>query len=147
VHEAYAHRTDLFVAPGENAEYPSAGPGAEGERSSFAGDDRVANDIDIPGEQSLDLPQGDAVLEAFRKIAAIPIEAGEFHGQSYAVAYTNAIGGRPVGAGTNACCAVQTALSVMTGLVPVIHAAPVPANPKLFRRLDDVAECACIRPG
>ena len=26
----------------------------------------------------------------------------------------------------------------MAGLVPAIHAAPVPANPKLFRRLDDV---------
>ena len=25
------------------------------------------------------------------------------------------------------------------------HAAPVPANPKLFRLLDDVAECACSR--
>jgi hypothetical protein len=31
------------------------------------------------------------------------------------------------------------------GLLPAIHAAPLPANPKLFRRLDDVAECACIR--
>ena len=45
--------------------------------------------------------------------------------------------------------AVQTAPSVMAGLVPglvpAIHAAPFPANPKLFRRLDDVAECACIR--
>jgi hypothetical protein len=36
--------------------------------------------------------------------------------------------------------------SVMAGLVPAIHAAPLPANPKLFLRLDDVAECACIRP-
>jgi hypothetical protein len=26
----------------------------------------------------------------------------------------------------------------MAGLVPAIHVAPVPANPKLFRRLDDV---------
>jgi hypothetical protein len=26
----------------------------------------------------------------------------------------------------------------MAGLVPAIHAAPVPANPKLFRQLDDV---------
>jgi uncharacterized secreted repeat protein (TIGR03808 family) len=34
----------------------------------------------------------------------------------------------------------------MAGLVPAIHAAPLPANPKLFLRLDDVAECACIRP-
>ena len=32
----------------------------------------------------------------------------------------------------------QTALSVMDGLVPAIHAAPLPANPKLFRRLDNV---------
>jgi hypothetical protein len=36
------------------------------------------------------------------------------------------------------CCVIQTALSVMAGLVPAIHAAPVPANLKLFRRLDDV---------
>ena len=42
-------------------------------------------------------------------------------------------------------CAVQTAFSVMAGLDPAIHAAPLPANPKAFRRLDDVAECACIR--
>jgi len=34
--------------------------------------------------------------------------------------------------------AVQTALSVIAGLVPAIHVAPFPANPKLFRRLDDV---------
>jgi hypothetical protein len=33
----------------------------------------------------------------------------------------------------------------MAGLVPAIHSAPIPANPKLFRRLDDVAECVCIR--
>jgi hypothetical protein len=26
----------------------------------------------------------------------------------------------------------------MTGLVPVIHAAPLPANPKVSRRLDEV---------
>jgi hypothetical protein len=37
-------------------EYPSADPGAEGERPSFAGDDRIANDVDVPGEPSLDLP-------------------------------------------------------------------------------------------
>jgi hypothetical protein len=42
--------------------------------------------------------------------------------------------------------AVQTALTVMAGLIPAIHAAPFPANPKLFYRLDDVAECTCIRP-
>jgi hypothetical protein len=30
-------------------------------------------------------------------------------------------------------------LSVMAGLVPAIHAIPVPANPELFRGLDDVA--------
>jgi hypothetical protein len=35
---------------------------------------------------------------------------------------------------------------LVPGLVPAIHVAPFPANPKLFRRLDDVAECACIRP-
>jgi len=45
----------------------------------------------------------------------------------------------------SACCAVQTALSVMAGLVPAIHAASIPANPNLFQRLGDVAECACIR--
>src|ERR1700722_8128602 len=33
---------------------------------------------------------------------------------------------------------VQTALSVMAGRPPPIHAAPLPANPKTFRRLDDV---------
>jgi hypothetical protein len=38
----------------------------------------------------------------------------------------------------SACCAVQTALSVMAGLVPAIHAAPVPTNLKVFRRLDAV---------
>ena len=43
-----------------------------------------------------------------------------------------------IGAGISAWCAVQTALSVMAGLVPAIHAAPFRANPKLFRRLDDV---------
>jgi len=107
VHEANAHRTDLFAAPGENAEYPSAGAGAEGERSLFAGDDRIANDIDVPGEQSLDLPQSDAVLEAFRKIAAILIEAGEFHGQSYAVAYTNAIDRHPLQQRTDALAAAS----------------------------------------
>ena len=32
----------------------------------------------------------------------------------------------------------ESAFSVMTGLVPVIHAAPLPANPKVSRRLDDV---------
>jgi hypothetical protein len=26
----------------------------------------------------------------------------------------------------------------MAGLVPAIHAGPLPANPKLFRRLDDM---------
>jgi uncharacterized protein len=54
---------------------------------------------------------------------------------------------------------VHTAPSVMAGrspverraffrtpYVPAIHAAPLPASQKLFRRLDDVAECACIRP-
>jgi uncharacterized protein len=54
---------------------------------------------------------------------------------------------------------VQTAHSVMAGhspverraffrtpFVPAIRAAPLPANQKLFQRLDDVAECACIRP-
>jgi hypothetical protein len=38
VHEANANRTDLFAARDENAEYPSAGPGAEGERPSLARD-------------------------------------------------------------------------------------------------------------
>jgi hypothetical protein len=32
----------------------------------------------------------------------------------------------------------KTAFSVMAGLVPAIHAAPLPANPKVFRRLDYV---------
>jgi hypothetical protein len=54
-------------------------------------------------------------------------------------------GTSPIGAKLSACDAVQTTLSVMAGLVPAIHAAPFPANPKLFRRPDDVAECACIR--
>jgi hypothetical protein len=39
----------------------------------------------------------------------------------------------------------RTALSVMAGLVPAIHAAPFPDNLLAVRRLDDVAECACIR--
>jgi hypothetical protein len=33
---------------------------------------------------------------------------------------------------------LQTAFSVITGLVPVVRAAPLPANPKVFQRLDDV---------
>jgi hypothetical protein len=32
----------------------------------------------------------------------------------------------------------------MAGLVRAIHAAPFPDNPKLFRRLDDVAECTAF---
>jgi hypothetical protein len=39
--------------------------------------------------------------------------------------------GKGMGAG-------QTAFSDMPGLVPANHAAPLPANPKAFRRLDDV---------
>src|SRR5271156_3210245 len=57
VHEANAHRPDLFAAPGENAEYPPAGAVAEDKGPSLARDERIANDINVPSEQSLDLRQ------------------------------------------------------------------------------------------
>src|SRR5271165_5200126 len=55
VHEAHADRPDSVSAPGEDAKDRAPGAGPKTQHASFAGDDRVADDGDVAGEQGLDL--------------------------------------------------------------------------------------------
>src|SRR3984957_19107787 len=75
VHEPHADRPDSVPSPSEDAKNPTARAVAETQNPPLAGHDRIADDIDIAREQSLDLRRRYAMPKAFRQVATVPVEA------------------------------------------------------------------------
>ena len=76
MHEPHADRADSVPSPGEDAKNPTPRAVAETQNPPLAGHDRIAHNINIAGEQGLDLRQRDTMPKAFRQVA-VSVEAPE----------------------------------------------------------------------